>query len=71
MIDQPSLRKEELIELALTFGLYQILPKDKWKYIKEAASDTDESRKAREKLLQDYRKVNKNTSIVQQDSINS
>ena len=54
MLDQPQLPKGELIGLARTFGLYQTLPKSKWKYIKDAESDSPKAVELREKLRQDY-----------------
>ena len=54
MLDQPQLPKDELIGLARTFGLYQTLPKSKWKYIEKAESNSPESVKLREQLRKDY-----------------
>ena len=72
MLDQPQLRREELIGLASTFGLYQTLPKDKWKYVKEAEPDTDESKKLRKKLLEDYRETtNSNINLAEPDSVDA
>ena len=61
MLDQPNLRKDELIGLARTFGLYQTLPIDKWKFIKEAEDNTEQSKKLRKKLLDDYHEISRST----------
>lgn len=50
VLDQPQLRKEEVLDLARTFGLYQTLPKDDWKWVQIAEKDTPEGRKVFEEL---------------------
>jgi len=75
MLDQPQLRKKEVIGLARCFGLYQTLPKSKWKWIEKAEQDNKEGAKIRKDLVQDYhditmkidKKVRKN-SVPQQRS---
>jgi radical SAM superfamily enzyme YgiQ (UPF0313 family) len=57
MLDQPQLRKSEVIGLARTFGLYQTLPKDEWKWIEKAEHDTAEGRELFERLQREYRVI--------------
>ena len=64
MLDQPQLPKNELIGLARTFGLYQTLPKSKWKYIEQAETDSPESIKLREQLRKDYQSQEGKTLAV-------
>ncbi len=54
MQDQPQLRRKELLGLARTFGLYQVLPKSEWKWIEKAEQDTQQGRDLFEKLQRDY-----------------
>ncbi len=54
MLDQPQLKRKELIGLAKTAGLYQTLPKSKWKWIKKAEGDGKEERKLRAQLRNDH-----------------
>ena len=62
MLDQPQLPRKELIGLASTFGLYQTLPKSKWKWVKKAEEDTEEAKKLRIDLLKDYRETTTSNS---------
>jgi anaerobic magnesium-protoporphyrin IX monomethyl ester cyclase len=54
MLDQPQLRRKEVLGLARTFGLYQVLPKSEWKWIEKAEHDTQEGRDLFDKLQRDY-----------------
>jgi len=54
MLSQPQLPRKELIGLAKTAGLYQMLPKSKWKFIKKAEGDDKEANELRAQLRKDY-----------------
>ena len=54
MLDQPQLRRNEVLGLARTFGLYQVLPKSEWKWIEKAEHNTQQGRNLFEKLQRDY-----------------
>ena len=73
MLDQPQLLREELIGLASTFGLYQTLPKSKWKWIKKAEPDTDEAKKLRVDLLKEYKETvtSNHSGLSPQDTIDA
>lgn len=58
MLDQPQLRREEVIGLARTFGLYQALPRKEWPWIEKAERDTQEGREIFERLQKEYQTVN-------------
>jgi hypothetical protein len=65
MLDQPQLQRNEVIGLARTFGLYQVLPKSEWKWIEKAESDTQEGRKIFDKLEKQYHALNAQAKKVQ------
>ena len=72
MLDQPQLRKKEVIGLARCFGLYQTLPKSKWKWIEKAEQDNKEGAKLRKDLVQDYHDITmKIHNKVRKNSANS
>ena len=73
MLDQPQLPRKELIGLASTFGLYQTLPKSKWKWVKKAEEDTEEAKKLRIDLLKDYRETttSNRTGLATPDTIDA
>ena len=54
ILDQPQLPREEVIGLARTFGLYQTLPREEWKWIEKAEHDTAEGRDVFERLQREY-----------------
>ena len=54
MLNQPQLPRKELTGLAKTAGLYQMLPKSKWKFIKKAEGDDKEANELRAQLRKDY-----------------
>ena len=47
--------------MASTFGLYQTLPKSKWKWVEKAEEDTEKAKKLRIDLLKDYRETTAST----------
>lgn len=72
MLDQPQLPKGELTGLARTFGLYQMLPKSEWKWIKKAEADTEEAIKLRSELIKNNTQKNpKNLGLAQPDTIDA
>ena len=54
MLDQPQLPRQELIGLAKTAGLYQVLPKSDWKLIREAEGSGKKAAELRAKLRRDF-----------------
>ncbi|MDB5810208.1 MAG: Radical superfamily enzyme YgiQ family [Betaproteobacteria bacterium] len=54
MLDQPQFRKQEVIGLARTFGLYQSVPESEWKWVEKAEHDTAEGRAVFERLSREY-----------------
>lgn len=55
MIDQPQLPRQAVIGLAKTFGLYEVVPKSEWKYVKIAEQETAEGDAMLHKLQKEYR----------------
>jgi len=54
MLDQPQFRKEEVLGLAKTFHLYQVVPESEWRWVQKAESETKEGRKVFDKLVEQY-----------------
>ena len=54
MLDQPQLPRQELIGLAKTAGLYQVLPKSEWKLIRKAEGSGKKAAELRAKLRRDF-----------------
>ena len=72
MLDQPQLSRTELTGLAKTFGLYQMLPKSEWKWIKKAEAETDEATKLRSELIKTYHSSqSKNLELSKPDAIDA
>ena len=72
MLDQPQLSKKELIGLARTFGLYQMLPKSEWKWIKKAEAETNEAIKLRLELKKNYHeKTSSDLGLSKPDTIDA
>lgn len=58
MLDQPQLRRSELLGLARTFGFYQALPKSEWHRIEQAEQNTVQGREIFESLQNEYQQLN-------------
>jgi len=54
MLDQPQLPRQELIGLAKTVGLYQVLPESEWKFIEKAEGNGKEAIELRTQLRKEY-----------------
>jgi radical SAM superfamily enzyme YgiQ (UPF0313 family) len=55
ILDQPQLSRAEVIGIAKTFGLYQVVPKSDWRRVREAEPDTPEGDERFELLMEEYR----------------
>ena len=54
MLDQPHFPKGEVLGLAKTFGLYQVVPKPEWKWVEKAEKNTKEGHDIFNKLTKEY-----------------
>ena len=54
MLDQPQFPRAEVLGLAKTFGLYQVVPKSEWQWVQVAERETNEGKKIFEQLVEQY-----------------
>ncbi len=55
ILDQPQLRRSEVLGIAKTFGLYQCVPKSDWDRIRSAEDDSPTGDAMLDKLQREYR----------------
>ena len=63
MLDQPQYSATEVAGLQKCFVLYVTLPKNRWKYIREAEADTKHGNRMFEKLKEEYWEYMENTKV--------
>ena len=54
MLDQPQFPRAEVLGLAKTFGLYQVVPKSEWHWVQAAENETKEGKKIFDQLVAQY-----------------